>query len=66
MPEISPHDRFIVGGLNFLGGHKCAQQIEMARFRFVQTGEQSVDSSQFVRTTDMQTGVGMRRLDAIG
>src|SRR5206468_6910759 len=57
VPEIFSRDRFFVGRVNLFGGQKCAQQIEMTRFRFVQTGKQSVHRSQSMLMIDLQTGV---------
>src|SRR5437762_13761043 len=45
--------------MNLFRWQKCAEQIEMARLRLVQTGEQSVHGPQSLPMIDLQTGVTM-------
>ena len=67
MPEVSLLDRLVVSSVNFFRGDEGAQQVEMARFRFVQASEKPVDGFQCMPASDMQPGVVVPRLDtAIG
>ena len=63
MPEISLLDCLGVSSVNLFRGDERAQQVEMARFRFVQASEKPVDDLQFMPASDMQTGIVVPRLD---
>jgi hypothetical protein len=53
VPEITVRDSFVVGGANFFGRHKGAEQIEMAGLGLMQAGEHAVDRSRPMLIVDL-------------
>ncbi len=66
MPQIALPDSILIGRANPLGRKKGGEQVEMACFRFVQTGQQTIYRLQRITRRDAEPRVPMPGMHLAG